>query len=248
MDYGSGTIVKSGITCDLGRRPPNMAPDRNGTWSLTMNLFALPNLLPAPHRPQTLVQKLRELLTGSGDGWPEEVELQEIRDRGRGGPQSIPTARPPTPQTPPVTPPSTRRRRRRKRTPTRRSSDWEDLQLQGACYLTPPLGSPVLTPEEYWYPDPGDTPHPLSPCPGASPPLSQYTPECYMSPLLRDRDQRLPRPTPLPLPDTRPTLYEQKRALERALQQVSKDAFQCLVDVEADLNRFFGKLGIAPRQ
>ncbi|AEP82738.1 E4 [Canis familiaris papillomavirus 9] len=217
-----------------------------------MNLFAPPNLLPAQHRPNTLVQKLWDLLTGP-NGWPEEVELRELGERGRGRRRSpCACARPPTPQTPPHTPPTRSRRRHRSRytPPQSDSTDWDDLQALGACSLTPPLGSPLLTPEEVWFPRSQNSPPVLSPCPGASP-LPRPSPgPCTPRPRLLDldQDQRLPHPSPLPLPDSRPSLTQQRKALDKALRQVQKDAFQLEVDIGADLGRFFGKLGIAPRQ
>ncbi|AFK65665.1 E4 [Canis familiaris papillomavirus 12] len=216
-----------------------------------MNLFAPLNLLPAQHRPNTLVQRLVDLLTGSPDGWPEEVELRELGDRGRGRRRSpCACARPPTPQSPPRSPPVRNRRRHRSRYNTPPLADWEDLQSLGACAITPPLGSPLLTPEEVWYPRSQNSPTPLSPCPGASPP-ARLSPGPYTPPprhLDLDYDQKLPHPSPLPLPSTRPSLKDQRKALDKALRQVQKDAFQLQVEIDADLGRFFGKLGIAPRQ
>ncbi|ACU27449.1 E4 [Canis familiaris papillomavirus 5] len=254
MDSGSGTMVKGGTMYGSRMRPKSMQQRESGMLCLTMNLFALLNLLPAPHRPQTLVQRLLFLLTGSHDGWPEEVELQDLQDRETGEPRRGTRGRPPTPQRPPPSPPPRSRRRRKNRSPVRRPPEWEeDLQYLGACALTPPLASPAETPEDCWYPSTQESPPVLSPCPGASPPSQgPDSPEHYRHPRPRSPDwdtfQPLPRPTPLPLPDQRPTLQQQKEALEKALRQVSKDAFQLQVDLDADLGRFFGKLGIAPRQ
>ncbi|AEP82752.1 E4 [Canis familiaris papillomavirus 11] len=224
-----------------------------------MNQYLPLTLLPAPPRPPTLVQRLLELLTGTRDGWPENLELQDLADRETGEPRYQPVHRPPTPQIPSHSPPLRPRRRRKNQAPVRRPPSWEEnLQSLGACAPTPPLGSPVETPEEFWFPSTQDSPPTLSPCPfllspcpGASPPHS--VPDSPRHCRRRshrnlDLDQPLPPPTPLPLPSQRPTLLEQKQALEKALHQVAKDAFQLHVDIDADLDTFFGKLGIAPRR
>ncbi|AMQ81157.1 E4 [Canis familiaris papillomavirus 20] len=218
-----------------------------------MNMSLPLTLLPAQHRPATLVQRLLQLITGT-DGWPESVELQELADRETGEPHFPGGNRPPTPQAPHYSPPPRPRRRRKNRSPVRRPPEWEeDLQSLGACALTPSPCSPSVTSDDFWYPHTQESPPALSPCPGASPPCVPNSPESPVRSrgqlhLRLDLDQPLPPPTLLPEHIRRPTLLEQKRALEKALLQVSKDAFQLQVDIDADLGRFFGKLGIAPRR
>ncbi|AEP82745.1 unnamed protein product [Canis familiaris papillomavirus 10] len=59
---------------------------------------------------------------------------------------------------------------------------------------------------------------------------------------------------PLPLPEEahrrrrRPKLKKQHADLDRALLQLGKDAWELKEELEADLQTFFGKLGIAPRR
>ncbi|AJP70545.1 E4 [Canis familiaris papillomavirus 16] len=193
-------------------------------------------LSPALHRPPpTLVRRLKDLLTGNQNGWPEEVELQHIRRPGPKG-QITPPASPPRPRR--------RHRSRRNRTPSPVFS-WEDPYGESQ---TPPPGSPLLTPHDRWSPQ--SQPTPLSPCPGASPlplstPESTHPPTPYQG-LDLDLPRPLPRPTPLPLRDPRPSLSEQKKALKQALDQVSKDAYLLRTELLEDLDSFFAKLGIVP--
>ncbi|AFU07674.1 E4 [Canis familiaris papillomavirus 14] len=71
---------------------------------------------------------------------------------------------------------------------------------------------------------------------------------------LRSRQQTPDHWDPLPRPEEvsrrrrRPRLQQQHENLRTALKQLSKDAFQLREDIEADLNTFFGKLGIAPQR
>ncbi|ASH99066.1 E4 [Ailuropoda melanoleuca papillomavirus 4] len=57
----------------------------------------------------------------------------------------------------------------------------------------------------------------------------------------------LPPPTLLPQEHHRPTLPEQRKALEEAFTQLRKDCYQLCIDVQSDLDTFFGKLGLDPR-
>ncbi|QUP08146.1 E4 [Martes foina papillomavirus 1] len=57
----------------------------------------------------------------------------------------------------------------------------------------------------------------------------------------------LPRPTLVGSRRRRPRLQAQRADLRKILDQLARDCFQLRVDVEADLDTFFGKLGIEPR-
>ncbi|ADZ74264.1 E4 [Zalophus californianus papillomavirus 1] len=88
---------------------------------------------------------------------------------------------------------------------------------------------------------PTDLPYP----PGAWGPL----PTTHLpGPSIYDQEQPLPPPQPLPRRRRRPTLREQRQALNDTLKQVEKDAWTLRTDILGDLDNFFDKLGIVPRQ
>ncbi|UZP65146.1 E4 [Canine papillomavirus type 24] len=251
LEYGSGTMATGGTMWTLALRIESMVRADSGMCTITMNNSAPPNLSLAPHRPPTLVSRLYDLLTGNGTTDGVTLELQDIKERGRtrGHQRLGDPGQPSPPLTPPSTPAPEPRRRRRHGRRSHRQGEWEDLQLKGACAPSPPSESSPSD-DGFWFPKSQeyvDHPLGLSPCPGASvSPCSTPSHRFPTSPL--DYPIPLPRPSPLPLPDTRPSLQQQEKALKKALRQLERDAYLLKDLISQDLDTFFDKLGIVPRQ